>query len=94
MLPLDDASWLKSVVSAVVGAAGTAAAFVIKQDRRITRVEEKLDKVASVSASIEKWAEKSSDNGERLARVEANVATVAQALGRLEGKIDRLPPGR
>lgn len=78
-----ESDWLKSIVSAVIAAAGTAFAFVLRTDRRLTRVEGAVD-------DMRKAAQKSAENGERLARVETSIDGVARTVDRLDEKIDRL----
>lgn len=82
-MDVHESDWFKSVVAAIIGAASSALAFIWRQDKRITIVEQAVDK-------IEHGVKKSEENGERLARVETSVSTVMTTLDRLDQKIDRL----
>lgn len=84
-----DNEWIKSGVAAIAGAASTAMAFMMKQDRRITKSEDRIQELFRISEQIESSVRKSSENGERLARVETSVAAVARSCERVEEKIDR-----
>ena len=78
---ISDPDWLKSALSAVFGAVSTAIAFIVRQDRRITRIEEQVKRV-------EASALKSAENGERIARLEGVVEDVKSSALRIEDKID------
>lgn len=89
-MQIDEPDWLKSIIGAVFGGVSTAAAFVIRQDRRITKVEKEVEKFSGVQTALDKSIAKSAENGERLARVETSMDSVAHSFDRLEAKIDRI----
>lgn len=82
-MQINEPEWMKSMVSAVVGAVGTAGAFLLRQDRRITRIEKTVER-------IDTTVEKAGENGERLARVETQVSSHSHILDRIDAKIDRM----
>jgi len=78
-----DNEWLKSALGAAVGGVTTAVAFVTRQDRRITRIEEKTERIDALATTA-------LESRERLVRVEAHMSGVQTSLTRVENKIDGL----
>ena len=84
---LQDQDWIPPFISAAIAAITTAVGVIWHHGNRITKVESKADQALEAGKAA---AEKSAENGERIARVESKLDAVNGGVDRLDGKIDQI----